>query len=150
MILLITCAIFVLVVLVLLLSMRQTEPFLSKTRGVFHTQNGLVEVDLEVTETPTEIEHGLMYRTALPPKTGMLFVFQDEAERAFWMRNTLVPLDMIFINSKGYIIHIEHSVPPQNDVLRKSKGSARYVIEVPGGTAQTYNIRIGDRFTRSM
>ena len=126
------------------------EGFLSKTRGAFHTAKGLIEVDLEVTENPKEIEQGLMHRTGLPSKTGMLFVFPDEAERGFWMRNTLIPLDMFFVNSEGRIINIEHSATPKTDTLRISKGVAQYVVELPGGTAQTYNIKPGDRFSANL
>jgi uncharacterized membrane protein (UPF0127 family) len=126
------------------------EGFLTKRRGIFHTVNGDVEVDLEVTETAQEVEHGLMYRTAMPPKTGMLFVFPDEAERAFWMRNTLIPLDMLFINAAGRILHIEHAVPPKTEVLRTSKGAAQYVVELPGGSAQHLGIVAGDRFTSNL
>ncbi len=77
----------------------------------------------------------------------MLFVFPDEAPRSFWMRNTLLPLDMIFLNAQGRILNIEHSAVPKTETLRTSKGAAQYVIELPGGTARAHNIRAGDRFT---
>jgi uncharacterized membrane protein (UPF0127 family) len=129
---------------------KRKEGFVSRTRGVFQTAKGPVEVDLEVAENPEEIKQGLMNRTSLPPKTGMLFVFPDEAERGFWMRNTLIPLDMIFINAAGYIINIEHSATPKTDTLRASKGLAQYVVELPGDTAHAYAIKAGDRFTANL
>jgi uncharacterized membrane protein (UPF0127 family) len=116
-------------------------------KGTFQ-RNGqvLLQVDLELARTPKEIEQGLMHRTHLAPNSGMLFWFEDEVERSFWMRNTLISLDMIFVNSAGRITNIEASVPPQNDTLRRSKEPVQYVVEVPGGTAAIYGIQAGDRF----
>ena len=62
------------------------------------------------------------------------------------MRNTQIPLDMIFINGSGRIFHIEHSATPYTEESRESKGPVQYVVELPGGTANTYKIRVGDRF----
>jgi uncharacterized membrane protein (UPF0127 family) len=106
----------------------------------------LLTVNMELANTAKEIERGLMHRSSLPANTGMLFQFPDEQERAFWMRNTLVPLDMLFVTSAGRITNIHPSVPPHSEELRRSNGPAQYVVELPGGTAEKYGIQAGDRF----
>jgi uncharacterized membrane protein (UPF0127 family) len=114
--------------------------------GVFLRKNGSYPVSLEIAQTPQDIQQGLMFRTHLPADTGMLFQFPTEEHRSFWMRNTLIPLDMIFIRSTGRIAHIEHAVPPQTETLRHSKEPVQYVVELPGGTARSKGIQVGDRF----
>ncbi len=126
----------------------QTQPntitkgsFLSKTDNTV-----LLVADLEVVRTPKAIEQGLMNRTHLAPNTGMLFWFEGEAERSFWMRNTLVPLDIVFVNSAGRITNIHYNVPTENDTLRRSTEPVQYAVELPGGTAEKHGIAAGDRF----
>ncbi len=123
---------------------RRTEGFTTQRR--FHTSRGSVEVNLEVVQTAPEIQRGLMGRTSLPPNTGMLFQFPDEKLRSFWMQNTLIPLDMFFINSAGRIVNIVHSAPPLTETLQHSIEPAQYVVELAGGSAQALGIQAGDRF----
>lgn len=110
-------------------------------------KEALLVVDLEVANTPKAIEQGLMNRQYIAPNTGMLFWFEKEEPRSFWMRNTLVPLDMIFITSTGRITNIHHAVPPNNDTLRSSAEPVQYVVELPGGTAAKHQLTAGDRFS---
>jgi hypothetical protein len=95
---------------------------------------------LEMANTPERRERGLMDRTALAPHTGMLFSFPQEGHVDFWMKNTLIPLDMVFIND-GYIVTQVHAnvpvAPPgtPDDRLPIYGGEARFVIELPAGEA---------------
>lgn len=116
-------------------------------KGRFFNRNQeLLEVDLEVARTPTQIQQGLMHRSYLAPRTGMLFWFKEAAPRSFWMRNTLVPLDMVFVTSTGRISNILPSVPPRTEEARRSIEPVQYVVELPGGTAAAYGLRAGDHF----
>ena len=103
-------------------------------------------IDVEIAKTPEELSRGLMNRATLPENGGMLFVFSDSAPRAFWMKNTLIPLDIIFISSDTKITNIEHALPCKADPcpLYRSRGNAMYVLEVNGGFSQTHGISEGD------
>lgn len=102
-------------------------------------------LSLEVADTPHALEKGLMYRTSLAPKTGMLFKFQGETPRSFWMRNTLIPLDMLFLKADGTIITIHENTQTQSDQTYPSTEPAQYGIELPAGTVKSLGIRLGDR-----
>lgn len=107
-------------------------------------------LELEVAETPLERKRGLMYRERLPVDQGMLFVFPEEDERGFWMKNTLIPLDMIFIDRDGKIINIEEAQPEPNTPDRelktyRSEGEAQYVIEANSTFTEEYGVKEGDR-----
>lgn len=105
-----------------------------------------ITIDIEIAKTPEELSRGLMNRPTLAESDGMLFVFSDSSPRTFWMKNTLIPLDMIFISSDTKIINIEHALPCKADPcpLYRSRGSAMYVLEVNGGFAEAHGIGEGD------
>ena len=91
-----------------------------------------------------------MYRESLPEDSGMLFVFGDEAVRSFWMKNTLIPLDMIFIDSNRRIVHIEENTQPcESDPcsIYSSQLPAMYVIEVNAGFSERNGLGAGDSVT---
>jgi uncharacterized membrane protein (UPF0127 family) len=138
-----------LVLLTFLHFLQRTESFQSTSllKGTFlHENNVILTVDLELANTPIQIEQGLMHRTYLAPNQGMLFWFETEAMRRFWMRNTLIPLDMIFVTSAGRITNIIPSATPKTEELRFSSEPVQYVVELPGGTAEKYRIQAGDTF----
>jgi len=115
--------------------------------AIFHTSSGEVEVSLEIADSPEERSRGLMFRESLPEKSGMLFVFGDEAVRTFWMKNTYLPLDMIFISSGLGIVHIEKDAQPcESDpcTTYSSRLPARYVIEVNAGFSERNGLVTGD------
>jgi uncharacterized membrane protein (UPF0127 family) len=122
----------------------QTHP----VKGIFlnEAKEVLFTVNLEVARTAQEIQQGLMHRTYLAPHTGMLFLFEEDAPRSFWMQNTLLPLDMIFVTSTGRISNIIPSVPPKTEEQRLSTEPVQYVVELPGGTAAQYGIVAGHQF----
>ena len=109
------------------------------------TAAGPVTVDLEVAATPSARQQGLMYRSALADGHGMLFVFDDDAVRGFWMKNTLIPLDMLFIARDGRIVGIHPNATPLSTAAISVGAPSRYVIEVPGGWAARRGVAVGDR-----
>ena len=88
-----------------------------------------------------------MYRTHLPEEQGMLFSWPDERVRSFWMRNTCIPLDMLFINKDGFIVGILEQVPVMNEMSRSVKCPAAYVLELNGGYCRSHGIKPGGKVT---
>jgi hypothetical protein len=103
---------------------------------------------VEIADTPEKHALGLMHRRYLKSDYGMLFVFSDDQERSFWMKNTLIPLDMIFINAAGQVVDLFHSVPPCPGDPCPSYTSAlpaRYVLELAAGQAKKLELKVGDK-----
>ncbi|MGZ3549390.1 MAG: DUF192 domain-containing protein [Vulcanimicrobiaceae bacterium] len=103
---------------------------------------------VEVADTEPEREHGLMDRTNLPPHTGMVFVFDQDAPVTFWMKDTLVPLDMVFVGADGVVRSVAARVPSTKpdtpeDAIPRRQGNAKYVIELPAGEAAADGIKAG-------
>lgn len=102
---------------------------------------------LEIADDAEERRDGLMFRTSLDEDAGMLFVFEQESPRSFWMKNTLIPLDVLYINSSFEIVDIKN-MPPCGDLdpcpSYPSAAPAQYALEINGGRATELNIRIGD------
>ena len=107
----------------------------------------LIKINVEIADDSDEIEKGLMFREKLNEGDGMLFVFDDESYRTFWMKNTLIALDMIFIGDKNEIVDIKNAVPCKAEpcALYKSAKPAKYVLEVNENFAIKNNINIGDK-----
>jgi uncharacterized membrane protein (UPF0127 family) len=103
-----------------------------------------VEIDVEIADDPGEIALGLMYRDDLKSRQGMLFIFEDEQPRSFWMRNTILPLDMIFADSTGKIVTIHEHTVPYSQESYVSANPAQYVVEVNAGFVNSHDIKIGD------
>ncbi len=101
--------------------------------------------DVELALTAPEQARGLMFRTEMPAHMGMLFMFDDVAMRSFWMKNTLIPLDMLFIHADGTIHHIHHNAKPQDLTSITSKYPSKAVLELNGGTADKMGIKEGDQ-----
>lgn len=102
-------------------------------------------VTLEIARTPEERRQGLMYRTALAAETGMLFIFEQPGYHSFWMKNTLIPLDILWLDENLTVVHIERNVPPcATDPCPSYRPpvEARYVLEVNAGAAE--GIGVGD------
>ena len=106
---------------------------------------GAVEVTLEVAATPAERERGLMYRSSLAEGRGMLFVFDQDGNHTFWMRNTLIPLDMLFIARDGTVVGIHANATPLSTANISVGKPSRYVLEVPGGWVARHGIAAGAR-----
>ena len=111
------------------------------------TRTGVHAFSVELATNAAERAVGLMNRKELPEGRGMLFDFEREAPVAFWMHNTYIPLDMIFIRADGSILRIAENAEPLSDRLIPSGGPVRAVLEVIGGTASKFGIAPGDRVT---
>jgi uncharacterized membrane protein (UPF0127 family) len=109
------------------------------------TKTGVHVFSVEMATTEEEKTTGLMYRKELPEGKGMLFDFSPEQEVSMWMKNTYIPLDMIFIRADGRILRIAENTEPLSTKIIPSRGLAKGVLEVIGGTAQKYGIQPGDR-----
>ena len=111
------------------------------------TGGGPVKIRAEFAKTPEELEVGLMNRPSLPKNSGMLFIFPDETNRSFWMKNTLIPLDIIFISSKGRVNEMTTLSPCQETAICQSYNSktpAQYVLEINAGSTGKWRIMEGD------
>ena len=105
-----------------------------------------VEVRVEIADDGSEQARGLMYRTALAENRGMLFVYPDEEERSFWMRNTLIPLSIAFIDSEGRIVDIQDMKPLDDDPPHYvSAEPAQYALEVNKGFFEERGVKVGDK-----
>ena len=105
---------------------------------------------IEVADTDAAREHGLMDRTEMAADHGMLFVFNDDAPRAFWMKNTKIPLDMLYFDADRRLVSVQHNVPPctADPCPAYSSGApARYVLELNGGEAKKIGVTAGDELT---
>lgn len=109
------------------------------------TRSGVRIFSVEIATTEKEKETGLMFRKELADGRGMLFDFSPEQEVSMWMKNTYIPLDMIFIRSDGRILRIAENTQPLSTKIIPSRGLARAVLEVIAGTAKKYGIAPGDR-----
>jgi uncharacterized membrane protein (UPF0127 family) len=107
------------------------------------TPRGEVAVNVEVVATGPLIEKGLMYRQYLAPDAGMLFLMGTEKQWTFWMHNTLIPLDMIFIKKDMTIAGVVQNAEPKTDTLRKVDGKSLYVLEVNGGYTASKGVNAG-------
>jgi uncharacterized membrane protein (UPF0127 family) len=104
-----------------------------------------VVFQVEIADSPAKRELGLQYRRDLAPDRGMIFLFPAETEQTFWMKNTPIPLDMIFIDHERRIVGIvEQTVPFSLDARSVGKPS-QFVLEINGGLAKRYGIQAGDR-----
>jgi uncharacterized membrane protein (UPF0127 family) len=104
-----------------------------------------VRVHVELARTDDEKQRGLMYRSRLDPDGGMLFLFDRETHQVFWMRNTYVPLDMIFISKDRRVVGVVEHAEPLTDTPRSVEGLSQYVLEVEGGFAAQHRIGGGTR-----
>jgi uncharacterized membrane protein (UPF0127 family) len=109
-----------------------------------HAEGGrAIPFRVELARTQAEQAQGLMYRPHMDPDAGMLFVFKDPAPLTFWMRNTLIPLDMIFIGADRRIVGIVENAEPQTDTTRRVPGISQYVLEINGGLSAKLGVRPG-------
>jgi uncharacterized protein len=123
----------------------KAEPGAPGPRVVVETARARHAVRVEIARTGPEQAKGLMNRASLDPDAGMLFLFDESEEHSFWMKNTLIPLDMIFIDDEGRIVGIVERAEPRTTVSRTVGKPSRYVLEVNGGWAASRGVRAGDR-----
>lgn len=102
-------------------------------------------IDVEIAETEDARKRGLMYRRQLADSQGMLFVFDESRDHSLWMRNTCIPLDMIFIDDDGTIVGIEENTVPMSDVIYSVGCSSAYVLEVNAGWTRKNGVEAGQK-----
>jgi hypothetical protein len=115
---------------------------------VLNTEKGRSEVVVDIADTMDERTRGLMYRKSLQKDAGMFFIFEGEEERSFWMKNTLIPLDMIFMDAGYGVVNIAKNVQPCKADPCPGYGSvkpAKFVLEVNGGFSDTIGLKEGDK-----
>jgi len=116
------------------------EPAAVLVRGEGHPA---WRVRVELARTPAEITRGLMFRERLDEDAGMLFMFQDSRVRSFWMKNTLIPLDMLFIDEQFRVVGVVENAEPETTTQRSVGVPSRYVLEVNGGLAKSHGVGAG-------
>jgi uncharacterized protein len=112
---------------------------------VIHSASGPVTVQVEIADTPDARARGLMYRRDLAADAGMLFIFSNEAEQSFWMKNTPLPLDMVFIGADRKIVGIVADTRPFTTNPLGVGAPSQYVLEVHGGFCAGHGIGAGDQ-----
>jgi uncharacterized membrane protein (UPF0127 family) len=115
-----------------------------KSPLVIDTAKGPQRFTVELALSPEQQQQGLMYRRAMAADAGMLFVFDTIRPASFWMRNTLIPLDMLFVAADGRIADIHERAVPLNEESIVSKAPVRAVLELNGGTVARLGIKPGD------
>ncbi len=112
---------------------------------VFKTETGEHSFDIEVMTTGGERAKGLMFRRSLPEKSGMLFVYDRPQAASMWMKNTYIPLDMVFLAEGGTVHRIEANTEPFSTALISSEGDIIAVLELNAGEAARIGLKRGDR-----
>lgn len=107
--------------------------------------NLLYAVDIEIADDEAKRTQGLMYRDSMAENEAMLFIFPEEAERSFWMKNTIMPLDIIYVNAKNQIVTAQKNTVPYLEDSVPSNGPAQYVVEVNAGFCDRHGVKPGDR-----
>ena len=120
------------------------EPLLPSL--TLHPSGGAaVALSVELARTARERARGLMFRRSLPADRGMLFVFEEEGDWPFYMKNTYIPLDLIYIDSDGRVVGCLEDLRPFDETARSVAAPARYVLEVNAGSVRRWGLRPGDR-----
>jgi uncharacterized membrane protein (UPF0127 family) len=137
--------------LILPLAPADAEPVTYTTAPLaFKTQGGTLNFTVEESLSDAQHQNGLMFRKSLEDRHGMIFVFTPARRVSFWMKNTLIPLDMIFVDNQGVITQIIENATPESLAPLPSDYDARAVIEVAGGVAAHYHIASGDKVIYSL
>jgi len=108
------------------------------------TPTKIIEITIEIAESEQARNQGLMYRHTLESRAGMLFMFPDEALRLFYMKNTIIPLDIIFVNRKKEIVSMQKNATPYSLKILPSEKPAHYAVEVNAGFCEEHGIAVGD------
>ncbi|WP_345075988.1 DUF192 domain-containing protein [Flavivirga amylovorans] len=103
-----------------------------------------VTLDIEIADTDFDIQTGLMYRNSMGTRQGMLFVFKDVKERFFYMKNTKIPLDLIYINENNNIVSFQKNAKPFDESSLPSNFPAKYVLEINANLVDTWSLSVGD------
>lgn len=144
----------ILAIVIVIINNSKKETSTTSDEYQFHKEDELVildsnkvikkKIDIEIADTEYDRELGLMFRNEMTDEQGMLFIFPFEDYQSFWMRNTYLPLDMIFIDSQKRIITIHKNTIPLSEGSYRSSAPTKYVLEVNAGFTDKYQIQEGD------
>lgn len=123
----------------------QPQPTLPQSDLVIQTAKGPQRFRVELADNDQSRARGMMFRTSMAPDAGMLFDFKESREVSFWMSNTLIPLDMVFITAEGLVANIHANARPLDLTSIPSDGPVMFVLEIPGGRARELGLAAGDR-----
>jgi len=118
---------------------------LREERLTLVTSKGRHDIEIEIAETPEQKAKGLMFRSQLAANRGMLFPYGSPQEITMWMRNTYIPLDMVFIRADGTVHRIEARTEPLSEKIIPSRGQVVAVLELAGGVAEKLGLKAGDK-----
>ncbi|MDO6760440.1 DUF192 domain-containing protein [Tamlana sp. 2_MG-2023] len=128
-------------------TIKQTEVSFTKEGSltiIKASDSSKITLDIEIADTDYDIQTGLMYRDRMLNTQGMLFVFDNDQERSFYMKNTKIALDLIYINSDKEIVSFQENAKPFDESSLPSNAPAQYVLEVNAGLANTWELAVGD------
>ncbi|MBP0904390.1 DUF192 domain-containing protein [Mariniflexile gromovii] len=128
-------------------TIKQTEISFKKegTLSVFKLKDSTkINLDIEIADTDFDIQTGLMYRNSMKDNQAMLFVFDDVTERYFYMKNTKIPLDIIYIDEAKNIVSFQKNAKPMDETSLPSNVPAKYVLEVNAGLVDAWSLAVGD------
>lgn len=111
------------------------------------TGDTIQQLDIEIADSDYERETGLMYRDSMKNNQGMLFVFENEKPRYFYMKNTHIPLDIIYLDANKTIVNIIENAEANNESSLPSQKPAKYVLEIKAGLSNEWNLESGDKIT---
>ncbi len=124
-------------------------PFKKEGDLTFFKKDGkeVKKIDIEVADNGSERQQGLMWRKTMPEDQGMLFIFPEMDEQAFWMKNTIMPLDIIYVNDEKEIVRIYKNTTPYSEKSLPSNGKSIYVVETIAGFCDKFGITEGDKIS---
>ncbi|WP_035695886.1 DUF192 domain-containing protein [Christiangramia portivictoriae] len=122
----------------------ETEPIIFNKEAELYLKNSngdtLRKIDVELAETDYERQTGLMYRESLGNEQGMLFVYENERIRNYYMKNTYIPLDILYYDADSTLVSIQKNATPRDETSLPSEGPAQFVLEINAGLAEEWNI----------
>ncbi|TJY37251.1 DUF192 domain-containing protein [Pontimicrobium aquaticum] len=144
--------------LLLIVSCKEDKKIITPTKVTFKKEGELSLIkaendsviamfDIEIADNEYETQTGLMNRKSMKDSNAMLFIFPDMQMRAFYMKNTLIPLDIIYLDNNKTIVSIQENAKPLDESSLPSGSPAQYVLEINGGLSQKLNIQVGDKMT---
>lgn len=120
------------------------QTFAASTMAIETAGAAKFRFKIELAETQAQQAQGLMFRRQMAPDAGMLFIYPKPQVAAFWMKNTFIPLDMLFIAADGRIVHIHPNATPQSEATITTPQPVKAVLEINGGLAARLGVRVGD------
>lgn len=109
------------------------------------TDSIVARFDIEIADDEYQRQTGLMYRKSMQDNQAMLFIFDDVDYRSFYMKNTYIPLDIIYLDAQGKLTSVQDRAEPMNETSLPSKAPSKYVLEINAGLTEKFDLRIGDR-----